>query len=325
MNIIKTIKFKNVPYAISTSKQITTKPTRVDNLVLYRKKEDNTIVCLEDKCPHRGARLSQGSINKDDEIICPYHGWQFNEKGLLTVMPSHKSSSPSCIVPHYNITEDGGYVWINYQNNLIDKQCPEMNDKNWGKVQGSQVVQGNWFDWVSNSWDVSHINYVHDFGDEANGIVYDLKTWNDNIFDNVINATCKVNSKPINWTTNHMQTKKTSIHFKSILPNTTRIDVQMKKPYKFITFTSVMPITINESLLTWSFLWNFGGNFWEKSTIIKNAFKKEMAKTISEDENLIKNIDDDIPYISVPADGIQLKCTNHLEKLMYKYDFEYLS
>lgn len=323
MNILKSIKFKNVPYAICTSNQVTHKPLRVSNMVLYRKKEDNTIVCLEDACPHRGARLSQGWTNQDDEIVCPYHGWSFDTTGHIASMPSHEQSMPNCIVPYIPVVEDGEYVWINYKEDLIDKYCPELNDKNWGKIVGSREVEGNWFDWVSNSWDVSHINFVHDFGDEKDAIVHDFKTWEDD--ELILNAQCKVNPKPVNFATKHMQKKKAEITVKTILPNITRIDVHMKKPHKFITFTTIMPVSIDKSILTWSFLWNFGNTFWEKSVLIKDEFEKEMNKTISEDEEIIKYITNDIPYISVPADALQLKATQVLNDLIQKHEVSSLT
>ena len=33
---------------------------------------------ISDTCPHRGASLSQGSINFLNEIICPLHGYRYN-------------------------------------------------------------------------------------------------------------------------------------------------------------------------------------------------------------------------------------------------------
>lgn len=318
-SILKTLKFQDVPYAISTSKQVSHKPIRVNDMVLFRKKEDNSIVCMKDSCPHRGARLSQGFVNKDDELVCPYHGWSFDQNGMLCSMPSHKASSPVCHIPTIPVVEDGNYVWMNYNHGYIDQHCPELNDPNWGKVVGSKEVKGNWFDWVSNSWDVSHINFVHDFGDEENGVVHNLKSWKDLENEQVLFATCKVNPKPINFTTNHMQKKKVQVSVKAILPNTTRIDVEMKEPYKFITFTSIMPLSMEKSLLTWSFLWNFGNTFWEKSVLIQREFEKEMHKTISEDENIIQNIDHNIPYVSVPADALQLKATQIIEELVSKH------
>ena len=317
MNILREVKVKNAPYAITTSKQVGYKPIRIDNKVLYRKREDGTIVCLKDVCPHRGARLSQGWTTNKDDIVCPYHGWEFDDEGYLTNMPSHKSSVPDCNVKKYEVTEDGGYVWLNYVDDFVDTHCPELKDPDGGKVQGSRLVKGNWIDWISNSWDVSHINFVHDFGDENDAIVHDLRINYSPKEPNIVNATCKVNPKPVNFTTNHMQKKKSKVISKIIIPNTTRIDVLMKKPYRFITFTTVMPIDKYSTVLTWSFLWNFDNKFLtDKNYFIKQQFEKEMYKTVYEDEQIIQNIDENIPYTSVPADALQLKCLNVLNSFV---------
>ena len=39
-----------------------------------------------DVCIHRGTALSTGCV-KGDEIMCPYHGWQFNSNGICTFIP----------------------------------------------------------------------------------------------------------------------------------------------------------------------------------------------------------------------------------------------
>ena len=33
-----------------------------------------------DRCPHNGESLSKGSVNYAGEIVCPWHGYQFNLK-----------------------------------------------------------------------------------------------------------------------------------------------------------------------------------------------------------------------------------------------------
>ena len=51
----------------------------------------------EDVCLHRKAPLSQGRIDKKC-IECPYHGWQYNESGVVTSIPqviNHKNYSES--------------------------------------------------------------------------------------------------------------------------------------------------------------------------------------------------------------------------------------
>ena len=47
--------------------------------------------CLNDVCPHRGAPLSQGWVTEKkghDCVVCPYHGWAFDEGGVLRDVPA---------------------------------------------------------------------------------------------------------------------------------------------------------------------------------------------------------------------------------------------
>lgn len=42
---------------------------------------------LLDRCPHRAARLSRGSVMEDGTLRCPYHGWRFRGDGQCTRVP----------------------------------------------------------------------------------------------------------------------------------------------------------------------------------------------------------------------------------------------
>ena len=50
-----------------------------EHLVLWRSK--NGVVAFKDLCIHRGTRLSLGWI-EGSYIVCPYHGWNYRERGL---------------------------------------------------------------------------------------------------------------------------------------------------------------------------------------------------------------------------------------------------
>ena len=56
------------------------------NLVLWRDGA-GTLHCLEDYCPHRGARLSRGEI-LGDNISCRYHGVTLNGTGTIVRVPA---------------------------------------------------------------------------------------------------------------------------------------------------------------------------------------------------------------------------------------------
>ena len=82
-------------------------------LVLFRN-EQGELVCLEDLCPHRAAKLSDGQVI-DGKIECLYHGWQFGSDGECLRIPQlakdAKIPANSC-VKSYPVVESQGMVWI---------------------------------------------------------------------------------------------------------------------------------------------------------------------------------------------------------------------
>ena len=56
------------------------------NLVLWRD-TGGRLHCLEDYCPHRGARLSRGEVNQDN-ISCRYHGVTLDGSGTIVRVPA---------------------------------------------------------------------------------------------------------------------------------------------------------------------------------------------------------------------------------------------
>jgi nitrite reductase/ring-hydroxylating ferredoxin subunit len=39
---------------------------------------DHKIYAVSDRCTHNGESLSKGNVNFAGEIVCPWHGYQFN-------------------------------------------------------------------------------------------------------------------------------------------------------------------------------------------------------------------------------------------------------
>ena len=78
-------------YAVAKSVQVgRRKPHAVRalgrNLVLWRDSEGKAH-CLEDYCPHRGARLSRGEVN-GDHVSCRYHGVTLDGTGTIVRVPA---------------------------------------------------------------------------------------------------------------------------------------------------------------------------------------------------------------------------------------------
>ena len=95
---------KNRPYSFSLYDE---------PLVLFRN-QDGKLVCLNDRCPHRAAKLSDGQII-DGKIECLYHGWQFGTDGKCLHIPQlptdAKIPANSC-VQSYAVVERQGIVWM---------------------------------------------------------------------------------------------------------------------------------------------------------------------------------------------------------------------
>jgi nitrite reductase/ring-hydroxylating ferredoxin subunit len=66
----------------------------------------------EDRCPHRGMKLSFGFV-RGDHIACLYHGWQYARGGYCQYIPAHPDLDvPKTIkVPVYQTQEYGGMIW----------------------------------------------------------------------------------------------------------------------------------------------------------------------------------------------------------------------
>jgi len=71
------------------------------------------IRAFEDRCAHRGVRLSHGRI-VDGNIECLYHGWRFDAGGRCVHIPhlASKPTLPECGVRSFPVMERHGFVWI---------------------------------------------------------------------------------------------------------------------------------------------------------------------------------------------------------------------
>ncbi|WP_158809739.1 Rieske (2Fe-2S) protein [Beijerinckia sp. L45] len=83
-----------------------------ENLVVWRSKSGQANA-WNDRCPHRGMRLSFGAT-QNESLICPYHGWTFGSDGYCNKIPAHPDTSPSRAARAriYPAAESGGYVWV---------------------------------------------------------------------------------------------------------------------------------------------------------------------------------------------------------------------
>src|SRR5690349_13036871 len=63
-----------------------------EDLVLWR--VGKRVCAWRDLCIHRGTKLSLGKI-ENNTIICPYHGWTYDQEGQCVRYPAHPEQTPS--------------------------------------------------------------------------------------------------------------------------------------------------------------------------------------------------------------------------------------
>ena len=83
-----------------------------EELAIWRS-DDGAVNAWENRCPHRGVRLSIGT-NLGNELKCRYHGMQFAAgSGQCTFMPAHRDMPPAraLCVKAYRCREQDGFVW----------------------------------------------------------------------------------------------------------------------------------------------------------------------------------------------------------------------
>lgn len=75
--------------------------------------DDGFVNVWENRCLHRGVRLSIG-LNEGRELRCLYHGWRYsNRTAGCTYIPAHPADAPARTICNntYQAIEDHGLVW----------------------------------------------------------------------------------------------------------------------------------------------------------------------------------------------------------------------
>jgi phenylpropionate dioxygenase-like ring-hydroxylating dioxygenase large terminal subunit len=155
-------------YAVALADDVAPGPLGVRVLgrryVLWRD-PDGTVVASDDRCPHREAPLSAGTVT-DGCLQCCYHGWRFGAGGRCVLVPSAQPGVPvpprAHLVP-VGVQERYGLVWIcpGVPREDIPK-IPQEDDPSFRRINpGVQVWETSATRMVDNFLDITHFPFVH--------------------------------------------------------------------------------------------------------------------------------------------------------------------
>jgi len=135
-----------------------------EELVLWRR-ADGSVHVWDDRCPHRGAKLSLGRV-VDDTLTCPYHGWRFDGEGRCVLKPAQPSTPcpPQPMVQMFRAQERYGIVWVCLGKPAHDVvPYPEFADTRLRHIQaGPYTVNASAPRVVENFIDMAHFSFVHE-------------------------------------------------------------------------------------------------------------------------------------------------------------------
>ena len=144
-------------------------------LVIWKPTSSSAYQVFLDRCPHRLAPLSEGRIDESGNLMCSYHGWEFDTKGECQRIPQadnpelivEKSQNLCATVYPSRLENDLLWVWMDADTpDLADKTDLPLSSKidaSKGYVWSSMVrdLEYDWQTLIENVADPSHVPFAH--------------------------------------------------------------------------------------------------------------------------------------------------------------------
>jgi phenylpropionate dioxygenase-like ring-hydroxylating dioxygenase large terminal subunit len=165
---------RNYWYPVLAGWRLGRKPRSVkvlgEDIVLFR--DRGKLYALSDRCPHRGARLSQGKClyPGTGTLSCPYHGWTFSgETGRCVAKLMEGPDAPlprQAVVKSYPVRELRGAIWLF----VGDIEAPPLEDDvpecltataDWHGFSTWRTYRCNWRIMKDNLCHDLHAPFVH--------------------------------------------------------------------------------------------------------------------------------------------------------------------
>lgn len=116
---------RSEPVAVALSRDVpfgTSIGVRVEGIeyVVWRDASGKAHI-WEDRCPHRGMKLSLGFV-RGDRIACLYHGWEYGTDGRCQKIPAHPELPvpDSITVGTFGAVESGGLIWLAAEDSAVE-------------------------------------------------------------------------------------------------------------------------------------------------------------------------------------------------------------
>jgi phenylpropionate dioxygenase-like ring-hydroxylating dioxygenase large terminal subunit len=157
------------------------------DLVIWWEPQTTAWRAMIDRCPHRLARLSEGRINSEGQLECPYHGWSFTGEGQCDRIPQElpggqaTQSQRACVQSFPTmVAQDLLFVYPGQSDVLppLPLITPLVEEPaGWVMINTFRDLPYDAFTLLENVLDVSHLPYTHHstVGNRANAAPVELE------------------------------------------------------------------------------------------------------------------------------------------------------
>lgn len=161
---------RNLWYPVAPSWMVRTAPagvTRLGKRIALWRDAEGAVHAIEDRCPHRGARLSQG-WNVGPRLACAYHGVEVDGCGVVARVPAVENSrleGRRCNVA-YPVIERAGAIFLWFGDHHGEAAEPlelpeELNGGEWSEILCTAHWRCGYRQALDNVMDPMHGAYLH--------------------------------------------------------------------------------------------------------------------------------------------------------------------
>ena len=128
---------------------------------------DGNVGVLDATCPHLGANLAHGGTVRDNCVVCPYHHWSFDQRGLCTAIPHALKIPPNAKIHSWPVVERYGLIFVyrDQARSAPPYELPAIEDFEVGEWSRPSTrdwrVRIHGQDIMENSVDSAHFAAVH--------------------------------------------------------------------------------------------------------------------------------------------------------------------
>lgn len=334
---------KNLWYSIQHASKVTDTPVRVkalgQDLVIWRD-DTGAPVVQSDLCVHRGGALSGGwvqkGVNGHNCVVCPYHGWQFDDEGACVRIPAARPDLPiprKARTDTYPAVERYGFIWA-FLGDLPEAERPPLPElpgldpvagavsEGYRMVEGEFLWNANYERVIENGADIAHAPFVHagSFGNPDKPEVPEheiTEDWTDDgRFLRSIFAEVDLDPPPPQgmWKYLRKSAERPPVHTKVgiLFPNTSMLEVNLPLGQIRI-WTAHVPIDDDHTASRWIAARNFFTQPWAVSLLRadQDTYRRTMKIFYEDQETVEGQRPELVPFelgaeLNVKSDAISL-------------------